>query len=136
SDKHYAWGIWPSATELSSANSDITLLVNDPKVQAVSLPGQQVVYANFWRSASVAGIDALTPMSLIMTTTAQGFQVAVSSPRRDSRVSFQLTDNAAPLHIVNDLDKRVSLNGNIISVDVSHLRGSSYFFELTKNKQD
>lgn len=136
SDNHYAWVIWPSANELSSTHSGITLLVNDPKVQAVSLPDQQVVYANFWRSASVAGIKALTPMSLIMTTTVQGFQVAVSSPRRDSRVSFQLTENAVPLHIANDPDKRVSLNGNIISVDVSHLRGSSYSFELIRNKQD
>lgn len=133
-DSHYAWAIWPSATDLSSTNSSITLLANDPNVQAVSLPDQQVVYANFWRSASVAGINALTPMSLIMTTTAQGFQMGVSSPRRDSRVSFQLTENEVPLHIANDKDKRVSFNGSIISVDMSHLRGSSYSFELIKNK--
>ncbi len=136
SDNHYAWAIWPSATELSSTHSGIKLLANAPNVQAVSLPDQQVIYANFWRSASVAGINALTPMSLIMKTVAQSFKVAVSSPRRDIRVSFQLTENEVPLHIANDLEKRVSLKGNIISVDMSHLRSSSYSFELIKNKQD
>lgn len=136
SDNHYAWAIWPSTTELSSTHSGIKLLANAPNVQAVSLPDQQVIYANFWHSASVAGIKALTPMSLIMTTGAQSFKVAVSSPRRDSRVSFQLTENEVPLRIANDLEKRVSLKGNIISVDMSHLRGSSYSFELIKNKQD
>lgn len=134
SDNHYTWVVYPSASVSSPVNSDITLLANDAKVQAVSLPGQQVIYANFWRSATAGGVHALTPMSLIMTSTAQGYQIAVSSPRRDRRVSFQLPDNAAPFPISSDPDKRVSLNGNIISVNMTNLRGSSYSFELSKNK--
>lgn len=134
SDNHYAWVVFPSGSASPSVNADITLLANDAKVQAVSLPGQQVIYANFWRSATVGGIHALTPMSLIMTPTTQGYQIAVSSPRRDSRVSFQLPDNAIPFHISSDPDKRVSLNGDIVSVNMTNLRGSSYSFELSKNK--
>lgn len=134
SDNRYAWVVYPGTSELSSVTSGVTLLANDAKVQAVSLPEQQVVYANFWRSAAADGVDALTPMALIMTSTTQGYQIAVSSPRRDSRVSFRLPDNTSPLHISNDPDKRVSLKGNIISVDVSKLRGSSYAFELNKDK--
>lgn len=134
SDNHYAWVVYPGSSELSSATAGVTILANDAKVQAVSLPEQQVMYANFWRSAEADGIEALTPMALIMMPTTQGYQISVSSPRRDSRVSFCLPDNTNPLHISNDPDKRVSLKGNLISVDVSKLRGNSYAFELTKDK--
>ncbi|ECU9384896.1 TPA: polysaccharide lyase 8 family protein [Salmonella enterica subsp. diarizonae serovar 61:l,v:z35] len=128
-DNHYAWAVYPGQSV--AQQSEVNIVANNAKVQSILLPRDGTQYANFWQPTTAGDIRALTPLAMIMIPTTQGFRIAVSSPRRDSRVSFRL-----PGHFLvhQDKDKRVSLHGDIISVDVSHLRGSSYVFEIVTDK--
>lgn len=125
SDNKYAWIVYPNAINKNQEQPEI--LANTTKVQAIKLAGSQVIYANFWRSSEIEGIKGITPLSVILIPVINGYQVAVSSPARDSRISFQLNGN---VKLSRDPEHRVSVNNNIVSIDVSGLRGSSYVFEL------
>lgn len=124
----YAWAIYPDAANISIMKPNI--LANNTSVQAIRLPNSKVIYANFWHSAQIAGIKGLTPLSLILLPQTGGYKIAVSSPRRDARVSFSLNQK---VKVIADSQNRVESDGDIISINVKGLRGSTYTFELQSN---
>lgn len=124
-NSQYAWAVYPNAAALPPERPDI--LANTVKVQAIKLADSHIIYANFWQPAQVKGIKSLTPLAIIIMPTGSGYRIAVSSPRRDSRVSFELPDN---VKLSSDPANRVYVNDKLISVDMTGMRGSTYVFQL------
>lgn len=125
SDENYQYAIYPT----NAPNISFSILANNKLVQAIRFTDSHTVMANFWRPTKIETVEAITPLSLIISPSEENYHIAVSSPRRDSRVSFRLSES---LRIKSDPGSRVTIQNGIISIDMRQLRGSSYVFELQK----
>ncbi|MFE3454330.1 polysaccharide lyase 8 family protein [Nonomuraea sp. NPDC059194] len=122
----YAYAVLPGAsaeaTAAFSARPQVEVLANSSKVQAVQ--AGEVLAAVFWRAASVAGLTADGPCTVLISRWGSYVRLAVSDPSRSVK-KVRITLPWA-VQSIEDASRTVRLRGRTLTVKVGGSRGHAH----------
>lgn len=106
SDDSYSYVVIPNATaqqmESYSANPDVTILENSKNIHAVRDNKNQIIAMNFFEAGQSSGVNASSPVSMLMKKSGDTVTIALSDPKF----------NQKEINIVLDIP-----NASVISTD-------------------
>lgn len=133
----YAYVLLPNATAREtaerSADPGMTVLVNNPTVQAIVSHRENLVLANFWAAGSVSGDGAASvasdgPASVVVGREGTVTTVAVSDPSRTAQVVRVTVGRRVASVVAKDPAVTVVATGKqlVIDVAVGGTRGATH----------
>ncbi|MGZ0147318.1 polysaccharide lyase 8 family protein [Kribbella sp. WER1] len=132
----YAYVLLPNATARQTAersvDTGLTVLVNNPTVQAVVSHRENLVLANFWAAGSVSGAGARVasdcPASVVVGKDGPVTTVAVSDPSRTAQVVRVTVGRRVGDVVAKDPAVTVVASGKelVIDVAVGGTRGATH----------
>jgi hyaluronate lyase len=119
----YAYVVLPNATSRQTAeraaDPGMTILVNNPNVQAIRSYRENLVLANFWTAGAVAEVACNGPASVVVGRDGRTTTVAVSDPSRTAGVIRLTIDRKVGEVIAKDPAVTVVATGKQLVLDVA-----------------
>ena len=128
----YAYVLLPNATSRQTAeraaDPGMTVLVNNPIVQAIRSHREDLTLANFWTAGAVSGIASDGPASVVVGKDGRTTTVAVSDPSRTAGVIRLTIDRRVGAVIAKDPAVTVVATGKqlVLDIAVSGTKGATH----------
>lgn len=119
----YAYVVLPNATSRQTAeraaDPGMTILVNNPIVQAIRSHRENLVLANFWAAGAVAEIACDGPASVVVGRDGRTTTVAVADPSRTASTVRVTIDRRVGAVVAQDPAVTVVATGKQLVLDVA-----------------
>lgn len=128
----YAYVLLPNATSRQTAeraaDPGMTVLVNNPNVQAIRSYREDLTLVNFWAAGAVSGIASDGPASVVVGKDGRTTTVAVSDPSRTASVVRVTIDRKVGALIAKDPAVTVVATGKqlVLDIAVSGTKGATH----------